>query len=271
MRGKTALITGGARGLGRRTAEALAQKGVSVIVNYLNSEKEAFELAGRLEKEYCIKAAALQADVSKPDECERMVGTILADRKRVDILIHNAGPYISRRKTTDQYSLEEWNYIIQGNLSSLFYLTRHIVPYMRSNQWGRVITFGYDRADTAPGWIYRSAYAAAKTGAVSLTRTIALEEAKYGITANMICPGDITLNWKEKTIGETKDVSDPDTPVGRPGTGEDVARVASFLCEEESGFITGAVIPVCGGKDVLGKFRQSENAAGPSEDPFPVR
>jgi 3-oxoacyl-[acyl-carrier protein] reductase len=152
-----------------------------------------------------------------------------------------------------EYSFEEWNYLIQGNLTAVFYLSKLIIPVMRKQNWGRIITLGYDRVETSPGWIYRSAFAAAKTGIASLTRTIAMEEADYGITANMICPGDITNEWKEKNIIEAIKARDENSTIGRKGTGEDIARVIRFLIDVNSDFITGSIIPVTGGIDVLGK------------------
>jgi 3-oxoacyl-[acyl-carrier protein] reductase len=116
-----------------------------------------------------------------------------------------------------------------------------------------MITIGFDRVETAPAWKFRSAYAAAKTGAASLTKTLAIEEAENGITVNMVCPGDIRGEYKEMKIKNVRDQSDINNPIGRPGTGEDIARVISFLCNEDSDFITGSVIPVTGGKDVLNK------------------
>ena len=106
----------------------------------------------------------------------------------VDVLVHNAGPYIHERKKLTDYSFEEWNYILQGNLSAVFYLSKLIIPSMRNQKWGRIITIGYDRVETAPGWIYRSAFAAAKTGA-SLTDkdncyrgSGARDHGKYGLS-----------------------------------------------------------------------------------------
>lgn len=155
------------------------------------------------------------------------------------------------------YNISEWNYIINGNLNAVFYLSNLIIPSMRKRKWGRIITVGFDRVESAPGWIYRSAFAAAKSGLASLTKTIALEEAENGITANMVCPGDIVGEWKEKAIEDSLHTVDPTVPVGRPGTGEDVSRVISFLANEQSSFITGSIIPITGGKDVLGKiFRE---------------
>ncbi|WML47874.1 SDR family oxidoreductase [Neobacillus sp. PS3-34] len=254
MNGKTAMITGGASGIGRNTAFSLAEKGFSLALNYRNSEREANSLANELTDKFGTTNLVFKGDVANKDDCERMVCEVLGSFSRIDVLIHNAGPYIYERKKMADYSFKEWNYIINGNLSAVFYLTKLLLPGMRNNKWGRIITMGYDRAENAPGWIYRSAFAAAKTGLASLTRTIALEEAENGITANMVCPGDIVKEWKEKGIKEAKESNVENSPVGRPGTGEDVSRVITFLTEKESDFITGSVIPVTGGSDVLGKI-----------------
>ena len=250
---KTALITGGASGIGRKTAIYLAKMGFQLVINYRNSESEAVFLAKQLHDHFGTKNIIVKGDVSNNEDCIRIVNETLAAFDTVDVLVHNAGPYIHERKKLTEYTFEEWNYLIQGNLTAVFYLSKLVIPVMRNQHWGRIITLGYDRAESAPGWRYRSAFAAAKTGLASLTRTIALEEAEFGITANMICPGDITEEWKEKDIEESIRRSDGKISVGRQGTGEDIARVISFLVEEKSDFITGSIIPVTGGVDVLGK------------------
>lgn len=257
MRIRTALITGGATGIGKRIAVGLAEKGINLIINYRSSEKEALRLADYLSERYGTKNSVVRGDISKSQDCEKIVVQVQNFTDTIDILIHNAGPYIHERKRMTDYTEEEWNYIISGNLNSVFYLTRHFIPNMRKQQWGRIITIGFDRAEMAPGWIYRSAFAAAKSGLASLTKTIALEEAANGITANMVCPGDIVNEWKEKDIAEAKLYDDEESPVGRPGTGEDISRVISFLVEDASSFITGSVMNVTGGKDVLGKIYSS--------------
>lgn len=258
LKGKTALITGSATGLGRRTAVELASQGVNLLINYVHSEEQAKHLVDECKKKYGVQANALQGDVSKPDEVERLVQQAINHTGSIDILINSAGPYISERKKLTEYTTDEWNYLLHGNLSSVFYLSRLILPYMRQNHWGRIITFGFDRADQSSGWIYRSAFAAAKTGLVSLTKTLAMEEAPNGITVNMICPGDIIGSQKEADIKDVRLLHDPHTPVGRPGSGEDIARTVAFLCADASDFITGAVIPVTGGKDVLNKYRYDQ-------------
>ncbi|WP_044336563.1 SDR family oxidoreductase [Rossellomorea aquimaris] len=257
MKEKVVFITGGSKGIGRRTVEEFSKQGHTIIINYRQNSQIVEDLISHLKGKYNNKLIAVEGDISVPEECERMVTEILNEVESVDILIHNAGPYVKERKSFADYSPEEWNYIVNGNLNSVFYLSRLIIPKMREKKWGRIITFGYDRVETSPGWIYRSAFAAAKAGLASFTKTISVEEARNGITANMVCPGDIVGEWKEEEIHKAKEHHDPDTPVGRPGTGEDLSRIISFLCQEESDFITGSIIPVTGGKDVLGKvFRQ---------------
>lgn len=249
MKKKTALITGGASGIGKKTAFYLAENGYQLAINYRKSKSEAISLANQLTNRYGTKNIAIQGDVANKEECIRMVNEVLSFFSTVDVLVHNAGPYIHERKKLTDYSFEDWNYIVQGNLSAVFYLSKLIIPAMRNQRWGRIITIGYDRVETAPGWIYRSAFAAAKTGVASLTRTIAIEEAEYGITANMVCPGDIIAEWKERNIEDARGSNS----IGRQGTGEDIARVIAFLTDEKSDLITGSIIPVTGGLDVLGK------------------
>lgn len=255
---KTALVTGSASGLGKSMVIKLANKGYNVIINYRNSRSKADELAEFIENKYKIKALTVQADVSKSQDCEVLFNTILRNFSSLDVLINNAGPYINQRKKLIDYDVEEWNYIINGNINSVFYLSKLVIPEMRKKQWGRIINFGFEQAETSAGWMYRSAFAAAKVGLVSLTKTLSLEEAENGITVNMISPGDIIGSWKEASISEAKGSLEFNTPVGRYGTGEDIARVVSFLCDEHSDLITGSIIPVTGGKDVLNKYKTEE-------------
>jgi 3-oxoacyl-[acyl-carrier protein] reductase len=255
LNNKVALITGSSTGLGKRTALELARQGIDVVINYRTNRVKALDLARELERDYPVRALAVQGDVSNPEHCRAMVEQVIAAFGRVDILINNAGPYIPERKKMADYELDEWTAMINGNLTSVFYLSKLVIPYMRQNRWGRIVNFGFDRADSAPAWMFRSAFAAAKVGLVSLTRTLALEEAEHGITVNMVCPGDITHEWKEASIADVQSVPSAGTPVGRVGTGEDIARTIAFFCQEASDFITGTVLAVTGGKDVLTKYK----------------
>jgi len=250
---KTALITGGASGIGRRTAVELASEGIDLVINYRHSRDKAEAFAKSLTSEFGTKNVPIGGDVSDYQQCCEMVEKTKKHFSSIDILVHNAGPYIHERRKMVDYSIEDWHYLINGNLNSTFYLSSLLIPDMRNRKWGRIITVGFDRVESAPGWIYRSAFAAGKSGLASLTKSIALEEAEFGITANMVCPGDIVGDWKERNIEEAIGENDASVPVGRPGTGEDIARVISFLSDKKSDYITGSIIPVTGGKDVLGK------------------
>ncbi|PWK15716.1 SDR family oxidoreductase [Tumebacillus permanentifrigoris] len=260
---KVALITGSSTGLGKRTALELAKQGIDVVINYRTNQEKALDLARELERDYSVRALAVRGDVSDAEDCRVLIEGVIEAFGRIDILINNAGPYIAARKKMADYELDEWNAMINGNLTSVFYLSKLVIPYMRQNGWGRIVNFGFDRADSAPAWMFRSAFAAAKVGLVSLTRTLALEEAEHGITVNMVCPGDITHEWKEANIADVHRITDAGTPVGRVGTGEDIARTIAFFCAEASDFITGTVLAVTGGKDVLTKYKfESEGSKG---------
>lgn len=256
MKPKTAIITGSATGLGYVTAIELARSGVNIAVNYKNSKEKADSLVALLQSDYGIKAVALQGDIAVSADARQVVAQARELLGTIDILVNNTGPFIRQHARLAEYSDEEWHHMIDGNLSSAFYMSRSVIPTMREKRWGRIINIGFDRAETAPGWIYRAAYAAAKTGLVSLTKTLAMEEAENGITVNMVCPGDIRGQWKEAGLELIKTMM-KSYPCGtRPGTGEDIGRMIAFLCNEESDFITGAVVAVTGDVDVLSRHRK---------------
>lgn len=260
LHGKIALVTGSAKGLGKRTALALAELGCDVAINYVNSEKEACELAERIQAKG-VRAIAVQADIASREDNVRMIETIAQTWGDVDILINNAGPFVRERRTFDEYDLDEIDAIMRGNLIGVMQLDRLVLPGMRGKGWGRVVHFGFGRASEARGWPHRAVYAAAKVGLVSLTKTLAEEQAAFGVTVNMICPGDIRGTNKEKSIGEVAHLTDAEFPGVRPGSGEDVARVIAFLCMPQSDFLTGNVMEVSGGFDPIrsiAELRQQE-------------
>ncbi|GMN98356.1 SDR family oxidoreductase [Parageobacillus thermoglucosidasius] len=249
-----ALITAGAKGLGRKVTELLLERGYSVTVNYRSDETA----VQSLQQKYAHLDERLQfvrGDVTKKEDLFALVDAALDRFGRIDFLINNAGPYIFERKKLADYTEDEWYEMIEGNLSAVFHLLKKTIPVMRKQRFGRIITYGFQGAAEAPGWLHRSAFSAAKVGLVSLTKTIALEEAEFGITANMVCPGNIVGEMKEATIAYSRLIKDAETPIGRSGTGEDIARVIAFLCEEDSDMITGAVIDVTGGVNVIHRYR----------------
>jgi len=251
LQGKTALITGSAKGLGKRAAAELARLGCDIVLNYRSSGAEADELARRLAQQYRVRATAVEADIADPGDTGKLAEEALKLSGSVDILVNNAGPFIRERRVFADYNDEEIISLLHGNLLGAMLLDRKLLPGMRRSGWGRIIHFGFGHAMEGRAWPHRAVYAAAKTGLVSFTKTLAVEEGEHGITVNMVCPGDIRGDFKEKSIADVDGMRDPDSPLGRPGTGEDVARVISFLCLPQSDFLTGNIIDVTGGFDPI--------------------
>ncbi|MFG6116622.1 SDR family oxidoreductase [Halobacillus sp. MO56] len=249
-----ALITAGTKGLGKMVTTRFLEMGHSVTVTYRTDRDKAEQL---LEDwlDHHDRIQIIQVDVTKKKDLIELVQQTIDRFGRIDYLINNAGPYIFKRKKLLDYTQEEWDAMIRGNLDASFHLFQLVAPYMRKQKFGRIINYGFQGAGAASGWIYRSAFAAAKVGLVSLTKTIAFEEAENGITSNMVCPGNIIGEMKEATIAESRKIRDEHTPIGRSGTGEDIARTIEFLCGEESDMITGAVYEVTGGLDVIHRHR----------------
>lgn len=249
-----AFVTAGSKGLGKKVSEQLLKEGYFVSINY-RSDEEAVDRLKQEWSEYRKQLFFAKGDITKKSDIVRMHDEAIQVFGPIDSLINNAGPYIFERKKLLDYSDDEWYDMIEGNLSAVFHLLKLTIPKMREKKFGRIITYGFQGANSAPGWINRSAFSAAKVGLASLTKTIAYEEAEFGITANMICPGNIVGDMKEANISEARQSIDHDTPIGRSGTGEDIARIVSFLCQENSDMITGAVIDVTGGVDVVNRYR----------------
>ncbi|MEX1031671.1 MAG: SDR family oxidoreductase [Paenibacillaceae bacterium] len=247
---RVAVITGGAKGLGRQIALSLAEAGFNIVVSYLRSESEARELVQQVEQ-LRVKALAVQVDVTDSSALEKLVQLTTDRFGSIDVLVNNAGPFFRERRKFAEYSMRDIQYLIQSNFTAVMELDHLVLPFMRRNNWGRIIHFGFAHAGESRAWPHRAVYAAAKVGLVSFTKTLAVEEAESGITVNMICPGDIRGDNKEKKIIDVEHLIDPESPRGRPGTGEDVARIAAFLCKSESDFITGSMINVAGGMDPI--------------------
>lgn len=248
MKKRVAWIVGGVTGLGVQIIRELAENGYHIATNYRRSQKAGERLKQELEQKG-YECLLMQGDAGSYEDIARMTREVMDVYGRIDAVVLTAGPFIFRKIPTVEFELEQWRELVEGNLSSFYYLTKSVIPIMRQQKFGRLLTFGYPEAEYAPAWEGFSLYAAAKSGLVSLTRTLAKEEVAHGITVNMVIPGDIRHPYKEAPISAARGVYDEHTPVGRPGTGGDIARVVRFLLEDDSDFITGAVIPVTGGFD----------------------
>jgi 3-oxoacyl-[acyl-carrier protein] reductase len=240
--GRVALVTGSATGIGRWIVLKLATEGIDVAVNYRKSKSDALSLVKEVSK-LGVQAKAYRADVSNPSQAKRLVASTVKDLGQLDILVNNAGDWSNRSvmETTD----EEFDSIVKGNYYSAFYCTKAAIPHLRKNKNGRIVNIGIVGAQEAHGIGSMGPYMGAKAAVVAFTRSLALEEAKYGITANVVCPGRI--QDKVMSIREAERSKDPKIPLGRPPTGEDIANAVLFLVSDQASFITGNVLLVTGG------------------------
>jgi 3-oxoacyl-[acyl-carrier protein] reductase len=242
LHNRVALITGGSRGIGRGIAARLAQDGASMAIAY-RSNKAAAQQTLRQLQAIGVDCVAVETDISDPGRAEHLVRTVVDRFGRLDIVVNNVGDF--RWGALAESSLEDWQRVFSSNLMTVLYVSRAALPEMRRGRWGRLINLGAVGAERAFGQAKISAYAAAKAAVVALSRSLALEEAKNGITVNVVNPSSI--DEKELTLNEARRIRDARFPIGRPPTVEDVAASVSFFASEEAEYVTGQVINVSGG------------------------
>ncbi len=242
LKGKIALVTGASKGIGRGIAIDLAAAGAEVVVNYNSSEKSADEVVATIEKAGG-KAIKWKADVGNSQSVDEMFAMIKERYGRLDILINNAGT--SQAKDIFETTDEDWDWIIRTNLTSGFYCSRRAMEMMREQKWGRIIFISSLVAQQGAlfGHVH---YAATKGGQMSMTKTLARTGAPLGITVNCIAPGIIETELLTQTHGEegVRKLSEK-VPLGL-GKLEDVGNVVTFLCSENSHYLTGITIDVNG-------------------------
>ena len=216
-----------------------AKAGYSVIINYNHSEKQAEELASKLNKTYGVESRAVKADVSNPAEVTAMFEEIGS----VDVLVNNAG--ISSQKLFTDITDDEWKKTIGVNLDGVFYCCKNALPHMIRQKSGAIINISSMWGEV--GASCEVHYSASKAGVIGLTKALAKEVAPSGVRVNCIAPGvimtDMMSDYDDKTINELKD----ETPLGRLGTPEDIAAAALFLASDDASFITGQTLGVNGG------------------------
>ncbi|WP_037475027.1 3-hydroxybutyrate dehydrogenase [Sphingobium sp. ba1] len=253
--GKTALITGSTSGIGLAYAKVLAGEGANVVINGFG-DADAIEKE-RLGLEALSGAKALYSghDLTKADEIEAMMAHAAEAFGGVDILINNAGT--QHVSPVEDFPVDKWNLIIALNLTSAFHTTRLAVPYMKSKKWGRIIQTASAHSKAASP--FKSAYVTAKHGLAGFTKTVALEVATFGITANCISPGYVWTPLVENQIPDTmkarsmtreqvmNDVLLAGQPTKEFVTVEQVAAMALFLCSDAAANITGANMSIDGG------------------------
>jgi len=242
LAGKVAVVTGSSRGIGKAIAKALAAEGATMAVHYCRGQQGADELAEEFVRAGC-KVAVFQADVSRPEECHKLLQQTAKALGPVDILVNNAG--VNRDRSIRKMSAAEWDEVIHTNLDSVFHCTKAVMEPMIARGWGRVINIASIIGQT--GAFGQANYAAAKAGVIAFTKSVAQELAKYGITVNAICPGFVDTDMVAGMPEAAKDAVRSRIPLGRFGEVDEVAKLVRFLCTEGD-WITGAQLNINGGQ-----------------------
>jgi NAD(P)-dependent dehydrogenase (short-subunit alcohol dehydrogenase family) len=242
MADRVGLVTGGTRGIGAAISRRLAESGVTVIAAYQSDDAA----ATRLHDE--TGARAVKTDVADPDACAALVNRVVGEEGRLDLLVNNAGLLIEQNSS--QTTTHDWDRAVAINLSAAFHLCRAAIPGMRQRRFGRIVNISSVTA--VMGSPSEAAYGAAKAGLHGLTRSLARETARAGITVNCIVPGvfetDMTASMPEQTQASILKM----IPVGRRGDPGELARAVAFLLDDDAGYITGSVLTVDGGLSMGG-------------------
>ena len=237
---EVAIVTGGARGIGKAIVKKLAEKKITVIANYNNSEKEAIDLKEEFEKKN-IKIEIIKADVSQKDECIKLVNYVLNKYGKIDILINNAG--ISKVQLIDEVTVKDWNEMINTNLYSAFCMCQLVIPGMIKRKKGNIINISSIWGIV--GASQEILYSITKAGMNGLTKGLAKEVGPSNIRVNSIAPGCIDTDMnKELTKEDINQIID-ETPLERIGKPEDIAECVEWLIKDN--FTTGQVISINGG------------------------
>jgi acetoacetyl-CoA reductase len=235
---RVAVVTGGTRGIGRAIAVALRDAGYRVAATYAGDDAA----AGRLTEETGI--AAFKFNVADFAACAEGVKAIEAALGPVEILVNNAG--ITRDATIHRMSFEQWNAVIQTNLTSCFNMSRQVIEGMRERRFGRIVNIGSINGQA--GQYGQVNYAAAKSGIHGFTKALALEGAAHGVTVNAVAPGYIDTDMVRAVPAPVLEKIVARIPVGRLGMPEEIARAVLFLVADEAGFITGSTLSINGGQ-----------------------
>jgi NAD(P)-dependent dehydrogenase (short-subunit alcohol dehydrogenase family) len=242
MSPRVALVTGGTRGIGAAICGRLAQSGTKVVAVYQSDSVAAASFGAR------VGADTVRCDVADADACQGLIDTVLSNFGRVDMLVNNAGVLVE--KPSVETSVTEWHRVVAVNLSAAFHTCRAAIPAMRAQGYGRIVNVSSVTA--VMGSPTEAAYGAAKAGLHGLTRSLARETARDGITVNCVVPGvfdtDMTLSMPERTRAAIARM----IPVGRRGDPDELARAVQFLVDEGAGYITGSVLTVDGGLSMGG-------------------
>jgi acetoacetyl-CoA reductase len=235
---RVALVTGGTRGIGHAISVALKDAGYTVGANYGGND----EAARKFEQETGIKT--FKFDVSDAGSVKSGIEQVEKDLGPIDVLVNNAG--ITRDSTLHKMKPEQWDEVINTNLNSVFYCTAYVINGMRDRGFGRIITIS--SINGQKGQMGQANYAAAKAGVIGFTKSLAQENARKGVTANVVAPGYIDTEMVQKVPQDVREKIIGQIPVNRLGEPEEIARCVTFLADDQAGFITGSTLSANGGQ-----------------------
>lgn len=240
--GKVAIVTGGARGIGRAIALRLAREGASVVVNYLSNQAAADETVSQIQSAGG-QAIAAQCDVSNVVQAQALVDRAREAFGRVDVLVNNAGT--TRDTLIMRMTEEDWDLVIDTNLKGAFNCIKAASRPMVKQRYGRIVNV--TSVSGLDGNAGQANYASAKAGLVGLTKTVAKELGSRGITCNAVAPGYVATDLTASLPDDLVQLAIERAPLGRAGTGEDIAAAVAFLASDEASFVTGQILAVDGG------------------------
>ena len=239
---RAALVTGGAKGIGRAVCLALAEKGMDIAVNFAGSAAAAEETAAAC-RALGVRAVTLQADVRRPENCQKLVEDTVAALGRIDVLVNNAG--ITADTLMLRMTEADFDNVLATNLKGAFFCTKAASRTMMRQRYGRIVSIS--SVVGLHGNAGQTNYAAAKAGLVGLTKSVAKEYAARQITANVVAPGFIDTDMTAAMPESARAAAAASIPAGKVGDAKDVAAAVAFLAGEQAGYITGQVLCVDGG------------------------
>lgn len=242
MKDRVAIVTGSARGIGKAIALELASKGAKVVINYAGSKDAALETA-KLCQEKGAETLVIQGDVSKAEDCERIVKKTLESFGKIDILVNNAG--ITRDNLIMRMSEDDFDAVINTNLKSVYLMSKAVARPMMKNRYGRIVNVS--SVVGIMGNAGQVNYSASKAGVLGITKSLAREMATRNITVNAVAPGFIQTDMTEVLSDEAKNSIAGTIPAGKLGTAEDVAHAAAFFASDKARYVTGQAVCVDGG------------------------
>ena len=254
LKGKTAVVTGSTSGIGLGIARSLGAAGANLMLNGFGDAAQIEALRAGLAREFGVKVGYSGADMSKPEQIHAMVEAAADELGSVDILVNNAG--IQHTSPVESFPPDRWDAVIAINLSAVFHATQAVLPRMRARNWGRIVNIASVHGLVAS--VEKAAYVAAKHGVVGLTKVVALETARTGITCNAICPGWVLTPLVQKQIDDRaqregipveqakSELLAEKQPSGEFATPEQMGALCVFLCSEAAAQIRGVALPVDG-------------------------